>query len=188
MFEWFTISQSMKLAAVIVPLAGFTLSGDLDNAAIGAGPNPCAGLERAMMSSVETTATEAAAAEEAGVRTALNAYLDGHKTGQADSFRRAFHPEARMLNVKDGQFVKTEIADFIARASGKPAADEDKRRRTIDSIDIVGDAAIAKLTLDYPEVTFTDYMTLLKINGEWRIVSKVFNADRSKAKNTSAKS
>jgi hypothetical protein len=182
MFEWFTKSQSMKLAAVVAPLAGFTLIGD-PNSAIGTGPNPCAGTETAMLTSVAAAATE-----EAGVRTALNAYLDGHKTGQADAFRRAFHPAARMLYVKDGQFVKTEIADFIARAAGKPAADEDKRHRSIDSIDIVGDAAIAKLTLDYPEVTFTDYMTLLKINGEWRIVSKVFHADRGKAKNTSAKS
>jgi hypothetical protein len=160
MFEWCTVSRSMMLAAVVVPLAGFTLSG----------------------------LTPAAQTEEAGVRVALNAYLDGHKTGQADSFRRAFHPEARMLFVRDGQFVKTEIADYIARAPGKPADDEDKRRRRIDSIDIVGDAAVAKITLDYPEVTFTDYMTLLKINGEWRIVSKVFSADRSKATSKGSKS
>jgi hypothetical protein len=171
MFEWFTGSNSMKLAAVVAPLAAFTLSGDMDRAATDAGANPCAPAEAA-----------------AGVRTALNAYLEGHKTGQADAFRRAFHPDARMLYVKDGQFVKTEIADYIARAPGKPADDEDKRRRSIDSIDIAGDAAIAKITLDYPEVTFTDYMTLLKVNGEWRIVSKVFSADRSRAKAKSIKS
>jgi hypothetical protein len=142
----------MKLAAMVVPMVGIALAA--------------------------TEARRAASAEEAGVRVALNAYLQGHITGQADAFRRAFHPEARMLYAKDGQFVETEIADFIARAPGKPAVDEDRRTRTIDYIDIVGDAAIAKLTLTYPDVTFTDYMTLLKIGGEWRIVSKVFHADR----------
>jgi Putative lumazine-binding len=169
MFEWFTVSQSMILAAIMVPLAGFTLSGDLAS-----GPSPCTG-ENAPIRTHTSAETE-----DAAVRVALNAYLEGHRTGQADAFRRAFHPDARMLYVRDGQFVKTEIAEYIARAPGKPAADEDQRRRRIDSIDIVGDAAIAKITLDYPEVTFTDYMTLLKVDGEWRIVSKVFNADRSK--------
>jgi hypothetical protein len=119
--------------------------------------------------------------EEARVRVALEAYLEGHATGQADAFRRAFQPEARMLFVREGKFVKTEIADFIARAPGKPAADESQRKRTIDFIDISGDAAIARLTLDYPDVKFVDYMTLLKVDGEWRIVSKVFDADRRPA-------
>src|SRR5262249_10921479 len=135
MFEWFTVSQTMKLAAMMVPMVGIALA------------------------AVE--ARRSASAEEAGVRVALAAYLAGHRTGQAEAFRRAFQPEARMLYAKDGQLVTTEIADYIARAPGKPAVDEDQRTRTIDFIDIVGDAAIAKLTLTYPDVTFTDYMTLL---------------------------
>jgi hypothetical protein len=31
--------------------------------------------------------------------------------------------------------------------------------------------------LDYPTVKFVDYMTLLKINGEWKIVNKSFYAE-----------
>ena len=155
MFEWVTVCNALKLAAIIAPLAGITWVSD---------------------------GARTASAEEPGVRAALNAYLEGHATGQADAFKRAFQPEARMLYAKDGHLVKTEIADYIARAPGKPAADESQRKRTIDYIDIVGDAAIAKLTLTYPDVTFTDYMTLLKIDGEWRIVSKVFHADRKTPK------
>lgn len=129
----------------------------------------------------ERTPPASPSPEEAGVRVALDAYLDGHATGRADSFRRAFHPEARMLFMRDGAFNKVEIPDYIARATGKPAADEAQRKRSIDSIDIVGDAARARITLDYPDVKFTDYMALLKVNGEWRIVSKVFSADRRPA-------
>jgi Putative lumazine-binding len=155
MFGSLTMLESMKLAAVLVPMVGFAL--------------------------VARETHHVASNEEPAVRAALNAYLEGHATGQADAFRRAFHPEARMLYAKDGHFVKTEIAEYIAKATGHPAADENQRKRTIDLIDIVGDAAIAKLTLTYPDVTFTDYMTLLKIDGEWRIVSKVFHADRKTA-------
>jgi metallo-beta-lactamase class B len=32
--------------------------------------------------------------------------------------------------------------------------------------------------LDYPQVQFTDHMSLLKIDGRWKIVSKVFSGDR----------
>lgn len=117
--------------------------------------------------------------DEAGVRAALNHYLQGHATGDPEEFRKAFHPEARLLFMRDGKFQIVPVADFIARAAtGKPAADEAERRRAIDSIDISGDAATARLTLDYPEVKFVDYMTLLKVDGEWKIVNKSFAADR----------
>lgn len=31
--------------------------------------------------------------------------------------------------------------------------------------------------LEYPTVTYTDYMSLLKVDGEWKIVNKVFYAE-----------
>jgi putative lumazine-binding protein len=39
-----------------------------------------------------------------------------------------------------------------------------------------GNAASAKIVLDYPQVKFTDYMSLLKIDGEWKIINKTFDA------------
>jgi hypothetical protein len=33
-----------------------------------------------------------------------------------------------------------------------------------------------KLTLDYPKVVFTDYMSMLKVDGRWVIVNKTFYA------------
>lgn len=72
---------------------------------------------------------------------------------------------------------------FIKRAfTGKPAADEEKRKdgRKIEAIDIAGNAAVGKIVLDYPNVKFVDYMTLLKINGEWKIVNKSFYAEPKK--------
>ena len=61
----------------------------------------------------------------------------------------------------------------------KPAADEDKRKdhRRIGKIEIVGNAAMATVILDYPTVKFTDFMTLLKFGGEWKIVNKSFYAE-----------
>ena len=57
---------------------------------------------------------------------------------------------------------------------GKPAEDEAKRKRSIDQIDVTGNAAMARVTLDYPSGTFTDYFVLLKVDGEWKIANKVW--------------
>jgi len=41
-----------------------------------------------------------------------------------------------------------------------------------------GDAAIAKLVFDYPQFAITDYMLLLRIDGEWKIVDKIYQGQR----------
>jgi hypothetical protein len=120
-------------------------------------------------------------ADEAEVRAALQHYLNGHATGQADEFRQAMYPQGTMQFIKDGQYTQMSLADYIARAASgpqKPAADEAKRKRRIELVDVTGNVAVGKLVLEYPDVTLTDYMQLLKIDGKWQIVAKTFYADR----------
>jgi hypothetical protein len=117
-------------------------------------------------------------AEEQAVRKALGYYLEGHATGKGSAFTQAFHPDAKLFFNRDGKFSQLTSADYIARATGSPAPDEAQRKRRIDFIDVSGDAAVARITLDYPGVTFTDYMSLIKVDGEWRIVNKIFHANR----------
>ena len=115
--------------------------------------------------------------EEAGVRQALEHYLQGHATGLSEHFRKAFHPDAKLFAVREGKYWQLTSEEYIARAAGKPANDEAQRKRRIDTIDITGNAAVAKIVLDYPAVRFTDYMSLLKIDGEWKIINKTFYAE-----------
>ncbi len=115
--------------------------------------------------------------EKAAVRVPLENYIKGHETGDAEYMKKAFHTEGNLIFIRDGKYATRSFADYIAGMSGKPAADEAKRKRSIDAIDVVGNAAVARITLDYPTVKFVDYMTLLKINGEWKIVNKSFFAE-----------
>lgn len=121
-----------------------------------------------------------AGTEEAGVRAAIQHYFDGHATGDGAHYRLAFQADSKISFMREGKFMAWTLDEFAGRASGKPAADEAQRKRSIDWIDVTGDAAVAKIRLEYPEVTFIDYMSLLKIDGEWKIVNKTFNADRKK--------
>jgi len=116
--------------------------------------------------------------EKRAVAVPLENYIKAHATGDGEFIRKAFHPEAKVMFFADGKFNQWSVEEFATRFSGKPAADEAKRKRAFEIIDVSGNAAIAKVSLDYPTVKFTDYMTLLKIDGEWKIVNKTFNAEK----------
>jgi hypothetical protein len=118
-------------------------------------------------------AQNAASADEAGVRKAIEAYFEGHATGQGDHFRRGMHADMRFSGLRDGKLFHRTLDEFAGGFPGKPAADEAKRKRRIVNIDITGIAASAKIELDYPNVFFTDYFLLLKVDGEWKIMDKI---------------
>jgi hypothetical protein len=122
-------------------------------------------------------AAQDAAGEEAAVRAALQHYLLGHSTGDGAHHEVVFHPQAKLFWMRADTLNTRTSADYIAGASGSPAEDEDQRRREITMVDVTGDAAVAKIVLDYPDALITDYMSLLKIDGEWKIVNKIFTAE-----------
>lgn len=114
---------------------------------------------------------------QAAARVPLELYIKGHATGNGDYWRQAFHANARIEGIREGKLVSRTREEFAAGASGKPADDEAQRKRSILSLDVVNDAAYAKVELDYPKVKFTDYFTLLKVDGEWKIMSKVYHGE-----------
>jgi hypothetical protein len=119
--------------------------------------------------------------EEAAIRAALEHYLVGHATGDSAHHAMVFHDVANLYWIRDGELATRTSADDIAGAPGEPAEDEAERRREITMVDVTGDAAVAKIVLDYPDALLTDYMSLLKIDGEWKIVNKIFTVERKMA-------
>ncbi len=118
-----------------------------------------------------------AASEEAAIRAAVAHYFQGHATGDGSHFEQVFHPASMLFWVRDGQFNQRTSEAYIAGASGKPADDEAQRQRRIVLIDVTGNAAVVKVELDYPSALITDYFALLKIDGQWKIVNKIFYVD-----------
>jgi protease I len=115
-------------------------------------------------------------ADEAAIRQTVQYYFDGGKNRDSVTLRKAFHPEARMLFAKDGKLVVVPIGEYIARVAEnklKPG-EVDSVRRQVAEVDVAGDAAIAKLELERPDARITDYMSLLKVDGRWMIVNKIY--------------
>jgi len=115
--------------------------------------------------------------EKEQVREAIQYYFQAHATGNGEYLREAFHPVANLYFVRDSELAQYTLEEYVALFDGTPGEDEDQRIRSIDNIEISGNAAIATITLDYPNGIYTDYMSMLKIDGQWKIVNKTFYID-----------
>lgn len=104
-------------------------------------------------------------------------YFEGVRNSDTAAAHRAFHPVAIMYSVHDGKLAERSIPDWlkaIAERAPQPPKPDDVRRRIV-SVDVTGNAATAKLELASRDGTITDYMSLLKVDGEWTIVGKIFD-------------
>ena len=118
--------------------------------------------------------------DEQGVRATIAQYFRGHATASPDEMRKAFLPTAHIEGLREGKFVSWTVEDYCSRFTGKPAADEASRKRTIDTVNVSGSSAMARATLVHGATTFTDYFVLLKIGGEWKIANKVYSSRPTK--------
>ncbi len=115
--------------------------------------------------------------EEAAVRQAVGAYLHGLKFNDVASLKKAFYPEAKLFWVKKdgslGQLTQEQWYKGFEASAGK----EEKGELKITSVDITGNAASVKVREEYPNSIYTDYLSLLKLGLEWKIVNKVYVAE-----------
>jgi Putative lumazine-binding len=113
--------------------------------------------------------------DEEGVKQALMNYLDGGTYGDTVKLNKAFHASATMkyIDNKTGEFKDVPIKDFLTRAKANAGKTSDRKTKIVYT-NISGTAAQARLEIDGGTYKFHDYMNLLKINGEWKVVSKIF--------------
>ena len=112
-----------------------------------------------------------------GIRACVQKYIDGSARGDADLLAEAFHPDASMYGYFGGQLMAVPIAEFFAVAKQSGPAGDDYRAE-VQSVAIEGTAAVATLVEEnYLAHDFVDYFSLLKIDGEWKIVNKSFHGN-----------
>jgi hypothetical protein len=81
-----------------------------------------------------------------------------------------------MFFVKDGGLAGVSQPEWWSRIdSSKDPGPVKALSRRIPLVDTAGDAAVAKVLSEYPTHRFEDYMSLLRIGGQWRIVGKIFH-------------
>ncbi|MBC7849901.1 MAG: nuclear transport factor 2 family protein [Chitinophagaceae bacterium] len=102
-------------------------------------------------------------------------YLDGGTNGDSVMFSKSFLPEGTMMYMRNDTLKTVSLKQFMAgfRNTGQKA----NRKTRIESIQVFGNAAVAKLTCEYETFYFHDLMQLLKTKDGWIIVSKIFHRE-----------
>ncbi len=120
------------------------------------------------------TFAQQASTEKTLLEETLMNYLDGGTNGDTIRLSKAFHPSASMRFVRDGKFVDVPISQYIANT--KVGVKQNRSTRIV-SYDIFGTAAQAKVEIQTDAFRISDYFNLLKIDGRWQIVSKIFSRE-----------
>jgi hypothetical protein len=121
-------------------------------------------------------ATTETATDRDAITSVVQLYIDGAATGDVEKLKQAFHEEAWMFGSIGGERVDIPIGQMIEMAAAQPMDVNGSYSAQVTSLEQVGDAATAKLeeTGCWGGVSFVDFFTLVKIGGEWKIVSKTF--------------
>ncbi len=101
-------------------------------------------------------------------------YIDGAKSGKGDDMKPAFHEDATIFGYAGADLFAGPIQQlFDWNDENGPAAELQAR---IASIDVVDTVATVRLELNnWSGSRYTDMFTLLKVDGEWKIMNKVFH-------------
>jgi len=101
--------------------------------------------------------------------------LDGEATGNVEKLREAFHIDARMFGSLAGERYDVPISELFDLAASAPA-DTGNYRARILAVHQTDDAAVATVAEEgyWGTVSFVDYLSLARIDGIWKIVSKLF--------------
>ena len=111
--------------------------------------------------------------ERTAIAKTIQRYVEGGKTGRTEEMKRAFHPGAMIFGYIGSELFGGSIQllfdwnDQNGAAAGLEAQ--------IISVDVMESIATVRLELDNCSGhRFTDMFTLLQIDGEWKLRSKLF--------------
>ena len=117
--------------------------------------------------------------DEQAIGAVVHLYVDGMAFGNEAALRKAFHPDAKVIGHFQGKMEWMSRDDFItAVLSEPPASPGSQPLMDIEITDVEGDAAFVKVADEFAGMRFTDYLSLLKTDGRWVIVNKLFHLHR----------
>lgn len=117
--------------------------------------------------------------EEQAIRAVVHLYVDGMAFANEPALRKALHPRAAIIGNYQGAVEWMTRDEFIAAIVEEGSAPPDTiPLMEIELIDIEGDAASVKVVDEFAGMRFSDYLSLLKIDGRWSIVNKVYHLHR----------
>lgn len=116
------------------------------------------------------------------ITTLLNDYFDTLYYCDLEKFDRVFHPQAIYATADETPALIMDMAHYrnVIAKRESPAMRNEGRYDVVDSIEIAGkNTARAHVRCAVGEKNYVDFLTLIHIDGEWKVISKVFQIAKS---------
>jgi Putative lumazine-binding len=112
------------------------------------------------------------------VSTALKPYFDGLYESDTRKLAQIFHPAATYACATSGELLRLDMNEYfkVVDQRPSPASRNEVRRDAIVSIEFAGPVtAFVHARCAIGPRTFTDFLTLVYVDGRWQIIAKVFH-------------
>jgi hypothetical protein len=120
--------------------------------------------------------------ERALIEAVIQTYFDGLYDGDVNKLRAIFAPTATLTFENRGERITLTREEWLANVAArpKPRAQQLERDDALLLFDQAGPTtALVKVKCQIPPLYFTDYLALLKTDGRWMIVQKIYAARKA---------
>ncbi|MVW86902.1 nuclear transport factor 2 family protein [Pseudomonas sp. PB101] len=102
-------------------------------------------------------------------------YVDGLRTGSPERLEEAFHQEAVMYGFTNGELLGGSISNLyeFVRDNGKAP----NITTRLDVLAITPSTAVVRVDMEQDAIgaDYNDYLTLIRIDGAWKVIAKVYH-------------
>ncbi|MHC8327626.1 nuclear transport factor 2 family protein [Pseudomonas sp. LB1P83] len=104
-----------------------------------------------------------------------NQYVEGLRVGSAEGVAQAFHKDAVMYGFTNGELLGGPIKnlfDFVRKNGDAPEI-----TTRVDVLAITPTTAVVRVDMEKDAIgaDYNDYLTLIKIDGTWKVIAKVYH-------------
>ena len=102
-------------------------------------------------------------------------YVDGLRSGSAEQVAQAFHEDAVMYGFTNGKLLGGPIENLYAFVSQNGKATQITTR--LDVLAITPTTAVVRVDMEQDAIgaDYNDYLTLINIAGNWKVIAKVYH-------------
>jgi hypothetical protein len=118
--------------------------------------------------------------EHAAIERVLQDYFDGLHHSDTARLARVFHPRALYATASGGSLTALSMDEYfpVVDRRPSPASRGDARADRIVTIEFAGPGtAWARVECQILPKRFVDLLTLVKVDGRWQVIAKVFHFD-----------
>lgn len=115
--------------------------------------------------------------ERAAIDNLLRRYFDALYHSDAVAIEQIFHPRAIYATADEEPPLYRSMSEYVPviAARQSPKSRGEPRRDIVDSVELAGEnTALARVRCTIGDRSFVDFLSLVRDNGKWRIIAKVF--------------